>query len=50
MVPGQPVVLDDCMSSWTGSEADVAEGMPHKTKIERKPEGVGAELKAMACG
>ena len=24
--------------------------MPHKTKIVRKPEGVGAELKAMACG
>ena len=51
MVPGQHVVVDECMSSWTGSEAEyVAEGMPHKTKIVRKPEGVGAELKAMACG
>ncbi|KAL5471568.1 hypothetical protein EMCRGX_G029695 [Ephydatia muelleri] len=51
VVPGQHVVVDECMSSWTGSEAEyVAEGMPHKTKIVRKPEGVGAELKAMACG
>ena len=51
MVPGQHVVVDECMSSWTGSEAEyVAEGMPHKTKIVRKSEGVGAELKAMACG
>ena len=51
MIPGQHVVVDECMSSWTGSEAEyVAEGMPHKTKIVRKPEGVGAELKSMACG
>ena len=52
MVPGlKHVVVDECMSSWTGSKAEyIAEGMPHKTKIVRKPEGVGAELKAMACG
>ena len=24
--------------------------MPHKTKIARKPEGVEAEMKALACG
>ena len=36
--------------SWSGAEAEwVAEGMPHKTKIVWKPEGVGAELKATAC-
>ena len=50
MVPGQHVVVDKCMSSWTRSDAEyVAEGMPHKTKIVQKA-GVGAELKAMACG
>ena len=50
LIPGQHVV-DECMSSWTGAEADYnAYGMPHKTKIARKPEGVGAELKALACG
>ena len=24
--------------------------MPHKTKISRKPEGVGAEIKSFCCG
>ena len=39
------------MSAWKGSDGQyVAEGMPHKTKIARKPEGVGAEMKALACG
>lgn len=28
----------------------VAEGMPHRTKIAQKPEGVGAEMKALVCG
>ena len=51
VIPGQHVVVDECMSSWTGCEATFnAYGMPHKTKIARKPEGVGAELKALACG
>ena len=26
-----------------------AEGIPHKTKITRKPDDVGAEMKALAC-
>lgn len=26
------------------------EGAPHVTKIARKPEGIGLELKALACG
>lgn len=39
------------MSSWKGLDGQwAAEGMPHVTKIQRKPEGVGAEMKAMACG
>ena len=28
----------------------VAEGMSHKTKVARKPEGVGAKMKSLACG
>ena len=39
------------MSAWKGSDGEyVAEGMPHKTKIACKPEGVGAEMKALARG
>ena len=37
------------MSVWYGAEAMwVAEGMPHVTKIPRKPKGKGAEMKALA--
>ena len=36
---------------WKGLESKwKAEGMPHATKIVRKPEGVGAEMKAVADG
>ena len=41
------------MSSWRGFCAaleDVIVGLPHMTKIARKPKGVGAEIKTMACG
>ena len=39
------------MSSWNGADGEfVAQGMPHKTKVARKPEGVGAEMKSLACG
>ncbi|GMF35412.1 unnamed protein product [Phytophthora fragariaefolia] len=38
-----------CMSTWKGKEKKYAEeGLPHKTKIIRKTEGVGTELKAIA--
>ena len=51
LTPGQHVIVDECMSSWAGADADYnSYGMPHKTKIARKPEGVGAELKALAWG
>lgn len=37
------------MSSWLGLEGEYAvEGMPHVTKIARKPKGVGCEMKAAA--
>ena len=39
------------MSSWNGADGEfVAERMPHKTKVARKPERVGAEMKSLACG
>ena len=39
------------MSSWNGADSEfVAEGMPYKTKVARKLEGVGAEMKSLACG
>ena len=39
------------MSVWYGAKATwVAEGMPHTTKIPCKPEGQGAEMKALADG
>ena len=36
-----------CISAWRGK--DGSDGMPHVTKIARKPKGVGAELKDAVC-
>ena len=39
------------MSGWDGADgAYDAHGMPHVTKVVRKPRGVGAEMKAIGCG
>ena len=44
-------MVDEVMSAWKGQEGKYsAHGAPHVTKIARKPEGVGAELKAAADG
>jgi hypothetical protein len=49
--PGRNIVVDEVMSAWKGQEGKyAASGAPHVTKIARKPEGVGAELKAAADG
>ena len=40
--PGQKLCVDESMSSWRG-RADYEGGMPHVTKIARKPKGVGLE-------
>ena len=49
--PGLYLLVDEIMSAWKGLSAFFdALGLPHQTKIIRKPEGVGAELKAVACG
>ena len=51
ITPGQHITVDECMSSWKGGESAYrVEGMSHKTKIARKPEGVGAEMKALCDG
>ncbi|KAJ8566255.1 hypothetical protein ON010_g6869 [Phytophthora cinnamomi] len=49
--PGEIFCVDECMSSWQGNEGKYChDGMPHKTKFPRKPEGAGAELKSVADG
>ena len=51
VTPGKYLVVDECMSSWQGFDEEyTATGLPHVTKIPRKPEGVGAELKSCADG
>ena len=45
------MTLDEVMSMWYGIDREFAvNAMPHKTKIIRKPRGVGAEAKALADG
>ena len=50
LIPGTFFCIDECMSMWKGRCHLIAgdEGLPHKTKIARKPEGVGAEFKSLA--
>ena len=47
VVPVYKICVDESMCSWRGCEGGMT-GMPHVTKIPRKPEGVGAELKDVA--
>ncbi|OQR85202.1 hypothetical protein ACHHYP_20598 [Achlya hypogyna] len=50
ILPGTFLTVDECMSAWKGSNRKHRhDGMPHVTKIQRKPEGVGAEFKSIAC-
>lgn len=45
------MTLDEIMSFWYGMDSEfAANAMPHKTKIIRKPRGVGAEAKALCDG
>lgn len=51
VIPGGYITIDECMCWWGGKEAKwSADGMPHVTKIARKPKGIGAELKSAADG
>ena len=39
------------MSAWKGAEkCECIFALPHKTKIMRKPEGIGAEIKSLCDG
>lgn len=50
MVSGN-LVIDECMLAWKGAEKyECIFALPHKTKIMRKPQGIGAELKSLADG
>jgi hypothetical protein len=43
--PGWMICVDESISSWRGRDGTVLDGMPHVTKIKRKPQGVGLEMK-----
>eukprot|EP00658_Telonema_sp_P-2_P066672 TRINITY_DN5563_c0_g1_i3.p1 TRINITY_DN5563_c0_g1~~TRINITY_DN5563_c0_g1_i3.p1 ORF type:complete len:323 (+),score=36.49 TRINITY_DN5563_c0_g1_i3:154-1122(+) len=48
--PSWQLVVDESVSSWRGKDGNYcSDGLPHVTKIARKPEGVGLELKDLAC-
>ncbi|GMG16270.1 unnamed protein product [Phytophthora fragariaefolia] len=49
--PGNILCVNECMGVWKGKQGKYChDGIPHKTKIPRKSEVVGAELKAIADG
>jgi len=51
VIPGAVMTVDESMSMWLGQDGDwTVEGMPHVTKIIRKPRGVGAEFKNVCDG
>ena len=48
--PSWSICVDESISAWRGKDGNYcSDGMPHVTKIARKPKGVGAELKDVAC-
>eukprot|EP00731_Ephydatia_muelleri_P009180 Em0004g1518a len=51
--PGVTLCADESMGSWRGLAAkvdDAVVGLPHVTKIARKPEGVETEYRTLSCG
>ena len=47
--PGWYLEVDESVSAWRGVDGKCSDGMPHVTKIIRKPKGVGCEIKNIAC-
>jgi hypothetical protein len=48
VTPGPDLTVDECMSQWTGHESVMKHaGVPHVTKIPRKPQPCGFELKSL---
>ena len=51
IIPSRINIIDELMSSWVSRKQDhTKDGIPHLTKIIRKPKGVGAEVKCLAHG
>ena len=51
VVPSHILTEDELMSSWISRKQDyTSDGIPHLTKIIRKPKGVGTEMKCLADG
>ncbi len=49
IIHGEFLTVDEVMSAWKGAEGSYKVGCcPHKSKIERKPEGEGIEMKVIA--
>ena len=47
--PGPFIIVDESMSAWRGKDGNFcSDGLPHVTKIKRKPKGVGTEIKDAA--
>ena len=47
--PGTFIIVDESMSAWRGKDGNFcSDGLPHVTKIKRKPKGVGTEIKDAA--
>ncbi len=50
-MPGPQLIVDEMISPYEGMDsAYCVEGMPGKVSIQRKPRGIGIELKALADG
>ncbi len=48
---GEYIIIDECMCNWRGAEQFLKDpNSVHVTKIQRKPKGVGFELKSSADG
>ena len=50
--PGSVLCADESMGAWRGLAAklgDMTVGLPHATKLARKPEGVGTEYCSLCC-
>eukprot|EP00121_Abeoforma_whisleri_P005887 Awhi_evm1s5339 len=49
---GTELCIDEAMCHWHGKNGLYygEDGLPHVTKIKRKPRGIGLELKAHCCG
>lgn len=50
MTAGWVLCLDELMCPWLGLDSWHSNGMPHISKIIRKPKGGGLEFKCVADG